>query len=115
MWTMAYWTKEETFKLISIWSEDNIQAQLEGYKRNQLDVWTKVSREMTLAGYRRAYEQCHEKMKKLRTEYRKISHKRKETGQGRYPGWDYLDAIDDVLAAHKPSTQPEVVVDALTD
>jgi len=48
---MAYWSKEETFKLISIWSEDNIQLQLEGCKRNR-DVWTKVFREMTLDGYR---------------------------------------------------------------
>ena len=77
-------------------------------------MWTKVSREMTSAGYSRTYEQCREKMKKLRTEYKKISDKRKETGQGRYPEWDYFDAMGDVLA-HKPSTQPEVVVDALAD
>ena len=99
---MAYWSKEETFKLISIWSKDNIQWQLEGCKRNR-DVWTKVSREMTLAGYRRSYEQCHEKMKKLRTEYKKVSDKRKETGQGSYPEWDYYDVMSDVLE-HKPST-----------
>jgi len=114
---VAYWTKEETLKsrlkLISIWSEDNIQAQLEECKKN-LDVWTEVSREMTSAGYSRTYEQCCEKMKKLRTEYKKISSKRNETGQGRYPEWDYFDAMGDVLA-HKPSTQPEVVVDALAD
>ena len=31
-----------------------------------------------------------------------------------YPEWDYFDAMGDVLA-HKPSTQPEVVVDTLAD
>ena len=53
-------------------------------------------------------------MKKLQTECWKVSDKRKETGQGRYPEWDYYDAMSDVLA-HKPSTQPEVVVDKLAD
>ena len=110
---MAYWSKEETFKLISIWSEDNIQAQLEGCKRDR-EVYSKISRELSLAGYNRTYEQCGEKLKKLKAEYKKISDKRKETGQGRYPEWDYYDAMDCVLG-HKPSTQPAVVVDILED
>ena len=110
---MAYWSKEETFKLISIWSEENIQAQLEGCKRNR-QVYTKISRELSAAGYNRTYEQCREKLKKLKAEHKKISDKRKQTGEGRYPEWDYFDAIDTVLA-HKPSTQPAVVVDTLED
>ena len=110
---MAYWSKEETFKLISIWSEDNIQAQLEGCKRNR-EVYSKISRELSLAGYNRTYEQCREKLKKLKAEYKKISDKRKETGQGSYPEWDNYDAMDRVLG-HKPSTQPAVVVDTLED
>ena len=110
---MAYWSKEETFKLISIWSEDNIQAQLEGCKRNR-EVYTKISRELSIAGYNRTFGQCREKLKKLKAEYKKISDKRKETGQGRYPEWDYYDAMDSVLG-HKPSTQPAVVVDTLED
>ena len=40
--------------------------------------------------------------------------KTKETRQGRYPEWEYYDAIDHVLG-HKPSTQPAVVVDTLED
>ena len=110
---MAYRSKEETFKLISIWSEDNIQAQLEGCKRNR-EVYTKISRELSIAGYNRTFGQCREKLKKLKAEYKKISDKRKETGQGRYPEWDYYDAMDSVLG-HKPSTQPAVVVDTPED
>ncbi|XP_065904002.1 uncharacterized protein [Dysidea avara] len=110
---MAYWSKEETFKLISIWSEENIQAQLEGCKRNR-QVYTKISHELSAAGYNRTYEQSREKLKKLKAEHRKISDKRKQTGEGRYPEWDYFDAMDTVLG-HKPSTQPAVVVDTLED
>ena len=110
---MTYWSKEETFKLISIWSENNIQAQLEGCKRNR-EVYTKISRELSVAGYTCTYEQCREKLKKLKAEYKRIRDKRQETGQGRYPEWDYYDAMDGVLG-HKPSTQPAVVVDTLED
>ena len=107
---MTYWSKEEIFKLISIWSEDNIQAQLEGCKRNR-EVYTKISRELSVAGYTRRYEQCWEKLKKLKAEYKRIRDKRQETG---YPEWDYYDAMNGVLG-HKPSTQPAVVVDTLED
>ena len=110
---MAYWNEEETFELISIWNEDNMQVQLEGCKRNR-EVYSKILRELSLVGYGHTYEQCREKIKKLKAEYKKINDKRKETGQGRYPEWEYYDAIDCVLG-HKPSTQPAVVVDALED
>ena len=110
---MTYWSKEKTFKLISIWSEDNIQAQLEGCKRN-CEVYTKISRELSVAGYTRTYEQCWEKLKKRKAEYKRIRDKRQETGQGKYPEWDYHDAMNGVLG-HKPSTQPPVVVDTLED
>ena len=109
----TFWSKEETLKLISIWSDANIQEQLEGCRRNR-EVYAKIARELADAGYTRSFEQCRDKMKKLRGEYKKIKDKRKETGQGRYPEWDYFDAIDAVIG-HKPATQPPVVVDSSLD
>ena len=44
-----YWSKEETFKLITIWSDDTIQAQLEGCIRNS-DVYRKIAKELTEEG-----------------------------------------------------------------
>ena len=52
--------------------------------------------------------------KKLKAECKRISDRRKETGEGRYPEWDYFDAIDAVLG-HKPSTEPAVVIDMLEE
>ena len=37
------WTDEETLKLIALWSEDSIQAMLEGCKRNK-DVYAKLAK-----------------------------------------------------------------------
>ena len=88
-------------------------AAFGGCKRNR-KVYSKILCELSLAGYSRTYEQCREKIKKLKAEYNKISDKRKETGQARYPEWEYYHAIDRVLG-HKTSTQPAVVVDALED
>ena len=48
----GYWSKEETFKLITIWSDDTIQAQLEGCRRNS-DVYRKTAKELTEAGHNR--------------------------------------------------------------
>ena len=106
----GYWSKEEMLKLINIWSDDTVQAQLEGCRRNS-DVYRKIAKELTEAGYTRTLEQCCDKVKKLKAEYKKVKDKRSEIGQGRYPEWDFYDAMDNVLG-HKPATQPPVVVDS---
>ena len=105
------WSKRETLKLIEIWGNDAIQAQLEGCKRNQ-EVFTKIAGEMVEAGYERTAQQCREKVKKLKVEYRKVKDKRNKTGEGRYPEWDYFDALNAILG-HKPATQPPIVVNSL--
>ena len=81
--TMAStWKDEEVYKLIEIWGDDIIQAQLEGCKRNK-EVYEKVARQMGNAGFKRSAEQCREKAKKLKLEYRKIKGRHSKTGEGR--------------------------------
>ena len=46
----AYWSKEETLKLIEVLGNDAIQAQLEGCKRNQ-EIFEKIAAELCEAGY----------------------------------------------------------------
>ena len=50
---MAYWCDKETFKLIELWGEDKIQAQLEGCKRYK-EVFVAISRKMEEAGYQKS-------------------------------------------------------------
>ena len=80
-------------------------------RRNQ-DVYEKISSELSETGFSRTYQQCCEKLKKLKCEYKRIKDKRNKTGEGRYPEWDYFDAIDAVLR-HRPATEPAVVIDTL--
>ena len=91
------------------WSEDSIQAMLEGSKRNK-DVYRKISQEMEAAGFSNTSEQCNSKMKKLCYEYKKIKDNHGKTGKGR-KDWKYYNAMDDVLG-HRPATQPSITVES---
>lgn len=109
---MATWGKPETFKLIDLWAEDRTQEELEGCHRNR-DVFVRIATKLREVGYDRTFEQCREKIKKLKKDYRKIKDKHEETGQGR-ERWAFFEAMDAVLG-HKPSTCPSFVVDTSAD
>ena len=107
------WSRNETLKLIEVWEEDNIQEQLEGCHHNR-EVYMHIARQLNQCGYERSFEQCREKIKKLKEEYRRIKDRLEESGQGRdeEAQWSYYEAMDRILG-HKPSTIPESVVDSL--
>ena len=106
------WNKEETLSLIEIWGDDRIQAQLEGAHRNR-NVYLKIARQMSEAGYQRTLEQCRDKIKKLKGEYREVKDKGGKTGEGRN-NWEYFEAMDSILG-HKPATHPPVVIDTMAE
>ena len=45
---------------------------------------------------------------KVKKQYRRVKDKRNKTGEGRFPEWDYFDAMD----GHRPATQPPVLVNS---
>ena len=104
------WSKEETLKLIDIWARADIQVQLEACHRNR-DVYQKIAKELREEGgcTNRTYEQCREKVKKLKGDYRKVKDKQHKTGEERND-WEYFEAMDSVLG-HKPATHPPLVID----
>ena len=57
MGTPLNWIREETYKLISVWSEGVIQEQLEGCRRNS-QVYSKIADHLHEAGFSRSLEQC---------------------------------------------------------
>ena len=101
--------------MIEIWGDDNIQSQLERCQQNR-EVYVRISRKMNESEFERTFEQCREKIKKLKKEYRRIKDKLEETGQGRGEEveWPYFEPMDKILG-HKPTTVPEAVVDSLAD
>ena len=80
------------------------------FKRNK-DVYEKIARAMKEAGYERSADQCRDKAKKLKAEYKKIKDVHNKTGTER-KNWKFLDAMDNILG-DKASTKPPVLVDTL--
>ena len=99
----------ETLKLIALWSEDSIQAMLEGCKRNK-DVFSKLAKQMEAAGIHKTADQCNRKINKLKYEYRKIKDSNARSGSGRKE-WKFYNAMDNVLG-HRPATRPPVIVES---
>ena len=107
---MATWSDEEVYKLlIDLWGKDSIQVQFETCKRNKW-VYKKIAAQMKEAGYDRSADQCREKAKKLKGEYRKVKDKQGKTGTGRI-NWNFFDVLD--LLGNRPSTKAAVMVDTL--
>ena len=105
---MAGWSDDETLKLIDIWGEDTIQAQLEGCKRNKM-VYDRIARQLTADGHAIRADQCRVKVKKLKGEYRKIKDKDNKVSTRRKQ-WKFLEAIDQVLG-DKPACNQATNVD----
>ena len=78
----ANWTDREVFRLIDCWSEEGIQEQLEGSRRNK-HVYDKLSRSLAEHDIEKTGEQCRTKVKKLRQECKKIKDNHNLTGCGR--------------------------------
>ena len=74
-------------------------------------MYSKIADHLHEAGFSRSLEQCWDKIKKLKGEYKKVRDKREKTGEGRYPEWEYFDALDGVLGS-KHSTEPPTVVES---
>ena len=103
------WTDAETLKLITLWSEEGIQAMLEGCKRNK-DVFLKLAKQMEAAGMDKTADQCNRKINKLKYEYRKIKDNSARSGNGRKE-WKFYNAMDNV-SGHRQATRPPVIVES---
>ena len=55
---------DECHKLLELWGEEGIQAQLEGCTRNK-HIYEKIAKSMEDSGYSKTVAQCREKKKRL--------------------------------------------------
>ncbi|MCI4388382.1 hypothetical protein PGIGA_G00085040 [Pangasianodon gigas] len=94
------WHNKETKTLIGIWSEDEVQRELESTVRNQ-KVFEKISQRMWELGYNRSPDRCRVKIKKLKQDYRRLKEYNKRNGTNRKTKWhDALDAVLGRRAEH---------------
>ncbi|XP_058267800.1 zinc finger protein with KRAB and SCAN domains 2-like isoform X2 [Hemibagrus wyckioides] len=89
------WHNKETKTLIGIWSEDEVQRELEGTVRNQ-KVFQKISQRMWELGYSRSPDRCRVKIKKLKQDYRRLKEYNKRNGMNPKTN-QWYEALDAVL------------------
>lgn len=89
------WTDPEIVELLQLWSDDTVQLELESSLRNQR-VFDRIARALQERGIYRTGDQCREKIKKMRLEYRRIKDNHKTRS------WKFFDVIDRVLSS-RPS------------
>lgn len=65
------WTHEQTRALVSVWSQANVQSELDGVTRNRV-VFERIAKEMEELGYEYTWQQCRTKIKNLTQKYRKV-------------------------------------------
>lgn len=67
------WLQSEVKALLDIWADQEIQEQLAGRLHNMC-IYEKISRRLKDLGFNRTGEQCREKIKKLRRDYKTVVH-----------------------------------------
>ena len=98
----------EVRALIGIWGESDIQEKLDGALRNRV-IYEEVSRKMKILGYNRDKDQCRNKVKNLKKQYREAKDHNKETERGRKT-CKFFSELDAILGL-RPATVPPSLLD----
>ncbi|KAK0151261.1 Zinc finger protein with KRAB and SCAN domains 2 [Merluccius polli] len=88
------WTVAEVETLLSVVAEDRIQKELDGATRNE-KVYKEIARTLAESGYHRTFQQCREKFKKLKSDYRQIKDKNGRSGSN-HVSWKWYEQMDQI-------------------
>ncbi|XP_069479420.1 1-aminocyclopropane-1-carboxylate synthase-like protein 1 isoform X2 [Ambystoma mexicanum] len=88
------WSDPEVMELLQLWANDSVQMELESCLRNQ-HVFNRIAEVLREKGIHRTGDQCREKIKKMKLEYRRIKDNNKTLRGGRT--WKFFDVMDRVL------------------
>uniref|UniRef100_A0A8C7E085 Myb/SANT-like DNA-binding domain-containing protein n=1 Tax=Naja naja TaxID=35670 RepID=A0A8C7E085_NAJNA len=90
------WSDPEVVELLHLWADESVQAELESCLRNQ-HVFNRIAEVLREKGIHRTGDQCREKIKKMKLEYRRIKDNNKAPRGGRT--WKFYEVMDRVLAS----------------
>ncbi|XP_032044841.1 1-aminocyclopropane-1-carboxylate synthase-like protein 1 isoform X3 [Aythya fuligula] len=88
------WSDPEVVELLQLWADEAVQVELESCLRNQ-HVFNRIAEVLREKGIHRTGDQCREKIKKMKLEYRRLKDNAKAPRGGR--GWKFFDVMDRVL------------------
>lgn len=93
------WSDPEVVELLQLWSDESVQMELESCLRNQ-HVFNRIAEVLREKGIHRTGDQCREKIKKMKLEYRRIKDNQKTLRGGRT--WKFYEVMERVLT-NRPS------------
>ncbi|XP_048828736.1 1-aminocyclopropane-1-carboxylate synthase-like protein 1 [Brienomyrus brachyistius] len=93
------WSDPEVVELLQLWADESVQIELESCLRNQ-HVFNRIAEVLREKGILRTGDQCREKIKKMKLEYRRIKEHQKTMRGGR--PWKFYEVMDRVLT-NRPS------------
>ncbi|KAM8939707.1 1-aminocyclopropane-1-carboxylate synthase-like protein 1 [Pelodytes ibericus] len=93
------WSDPEVVELLQLWGNDSVQMELESCLRNQ-HVFNRIADVLREKGIHRTGDQCREKIKKMKLEYRRLKDNSKTLRSGR--AWKFYEVMDRVLT-HRPT------------
>ncbi|XP_064008566.1 1-aminocyclopropane-1-carboxylate synthase-like protein 1 isoform X2 [Pogoniulus pusillus] len=94
------WSDPEVVELLQLWADESVQLELESCLRNQ-HVFNRIAEVLRQKGIHRTGDQCREKIKKMKLEYRRIKDNSKAPRGGRT--WKFYEVMDRVLASRPPA------------
>ncbi|XP_075783639.1 1-aminocyclopropane-1-carboxylate synthase-like protein 1 isoform X2 [Pelodiscus sinensis] len=90
------WSDPEVVELLQLWADESVQMELESCLRNQ-HVFNRIAEVLREKGIHRTGDQCREKIKKMKLEYRRIKDNNKTPRGGRT--WKFYEVMDRVLTS----------------
>ncbi|XP_043938093.1 1-aminocyclopropane-1-carboxylate synthase-like protein 1 [Protopterus annectens] len=90
------WSDPEVVELLQLWADESVQVELESCLRNQ-HVFNRIAEVLREKGIHRTGDQCREKIKKMKLEYRRIKDNSKTLRGGRT--WKFFEVMDRVLTS----------------
>ena len=94
-----FWTATETKLLMDSWSQDSIQKQLHGAKRND-NAFAEIVDTLAKCGYQRTAQQCRAKIKALKTKYKEIAYRLRKSDES-------IKSDVDEIPAEFPHSKPQ--------
>lgn len=109
------WSEIETSALIAIWANEEIQRKLSNTHKNS-EIFKKISDDLkAVNGIKRDYVQCRNKIKQLKSVYKKYKDSQTTSGAGRKKPPKFFDDMDNFLNDKPDATGVANAIDTSDD
>ncbi|XP_077400846.1 uncharacterized protein LOC144035201 isoform X2 [Vanacampus margaritifer] len=105
------WADKETVILLELWGESQIQQNTKGFPPN-VHIFSEISEKLSVHGFVRTAEQCHTRIKRLKTSYWQCRDSMSASGTDKIH-FKFFDLMEQILDK-RPSTSTAAVVVADT-